>query len=98
MPRAKTSAEQREMEAQECWGGLRNPNRSSARNPALRKVGLRLRQVLDSFVDLNPKIADMGLQLGTGEDTDFSETELKNVRADLARAFGIEAPGHLPGH
>ena len=98
LPREKSSAEVREQEAQECVGGLRNPNCHVSRNSALRKVGRRVRRVLDDFVDRHPQMIDMGMQLGKGIDTDFAEAEVDEFRRDFAKEFDIKAPDQLDGY
>ena len=48
------------MENNMCVGGLRNPNKAVAKNVALRKVGVRLRIVLERVVREMPQVMSVG--------------------------------------
>ena len=93
-----TKREVRECESNTCIGGLRNPNRAVAKSATLRKVGVRVRKVLESVVQGIPSTLAKGAKIGTEDAVDFTDREIKFTRKALAKEFNIDYPGQLSGY
>ena len=86
-----TLKESRERENEECVGGLRSAWKSVTKIPKARPLGVRLRKVIEEFIDERPHVLEAGLAHVDFEGT--REEDLQVLRERIARV--INAKGNL---
>ena len=77
---------------------LAEPQQEVAKNVALRKVGVRLRIVLERVVREMPQVMSVGEALGSGSAFDFDDDTLMMCRQMLAKEFGLATPPPKNGY
>ena len=65
-------------------GGFRNPNRAVARYPGLRRVGSRIRSVLEQFLCDFPDVSSVLDQFGKKDAPGFEPAYIKELRSRFA--------------
>ena len=79
----------REQENAQFPGGLQNPNRAVARNPGLRRVGSRIRSVLEQFLCDFPDVSSVLDLLGKEDAPGFEPEHIKELRSRFASEFSV---------
>ena len=104
-PRANVSAKTvREIENEECVGGMRNPNRAVARSKPWQVLGGTLRKLADEALDDDDTIPQLLRKLRAGENLEEQplfmqcvEASGEGLAASMCRSFNLGKEGMATG-